>query len=290
MRSVRFIVRCAVIAVLVAAACGSPAGADNRLGEWWEVDGPAAGAPAVFGAFSLGCVSGGAALALNGPGYQVMRPSRERYYGHPTMVRFVQSLARTVAAAGWSDLLIGDMAQPRGGPMQTGHQSHQTGLDVDIWFLAAPAPVLSMNERESLSAVSMLDDSGWRTGDRFTAREKDILRRAAQTPDVRRIFVHPAIKQTLCETAGTDRDWLAKIRPWWGHHYHFHVRLHCPDGDAACVDQPPPGAGDGCDDTLAWWFSDEARQQAEAMAKAPKTRTPIPLDALPAQCRAVLAR
>lgn len=255
---------------------------------WWDVDGPAAGRPAVYGSFSLGCVAGGRTLALSGPGFEVMRPSRNRFHGHPAMIDFLYAFAGSVTAAGWDGLLVGDIAQPRGGPMRSGHQSHQTGLDADIWFLAAPRHPLSMADRENMAAVSMLDASGTATGERFTLRERDLLRLAARSPAVSRIFVHPAIKQDLCDSAGGDRDALGKIRPWWGHHYHFHVRLACPESDDACVDQPPPSAGDGCDETLAWWFSEEARQQAAEMARMPKDRTPIPLDALPAACRVVL--
>jgi hypothetical protein len=37
---------------------------------------------------------------------------------------------------GWGKgLYIGDISQPRGGPMTSGHASHQIGLDADIWML-----------------------------------------------------------------------------------------------------------------------------------------------------------
>ena len=38
-------------------------------------------------------------------------------------------------------------------------------------------------------------------------------RRAAQDPEVVRIFVNPAIKKALCRDAGSDRAWLNKVRP-----------------------------------------------------------------------------
>ena len=275
------------LAALIAALMAEPAGA-AAWPDWWEVKGPANGSARVFGKFNGGCLSGGEALRLTGPGYQVLRPSRARYYGHPELVRFVQSLAQSARAAGWDGLLVGDIAQPRGGPMRSGHQSHQTGLDVDIWFRAAPDRQLSMEEREDVAPVSMLDGSQWRTNGEFSAREIGLLKIAARAPEVGRIFVHPAIKRTLCETVVEDRDWIRKVRPWWGHHYHFHVRLRCPAGDAGCVDQAPPPPGDSCDATLDWWFSDEARKQAEAMKKWPTARKKVPLDALPAQCRVIL--
>jgi penicillin-insensitive murein endopeptidase len=286
-----FMLKTAVIAALVV-VLHLPRLAMASPPEWWEVDGPAGGPAAVYGKFSLGCFSGGEALPLNGPGFQVMRPSRERYFGHPRIIRFVRSLAESAQDQGWDGLLVGDMAQARGGPMRTGHRSHQSGLDADIWFRPAPDRELSLQEREDTSAISMLDGTKEGTNDHFGKREVGLLKLAAQSPEVGRIFVHPAIKRTLCEKVGEghgkDRDWLRKVRPWWGHHYHFHVRLRCPAGDAECVDQAPPPPGDGCDASLAWWFSDEAREKAEAMRKAPPKPRKIPLDALPAQCRSVL--
>ncbi len=39
---------------------------------------------------------------------------------------------------------------------------------------------------------------------------------------------------------GGDRAWLTKIRPMFGHNYHFHIRLACPTGEEGCADQDPP--------------------------------------------------
>ena len=67
-----------------------------------------------------------------------------------------------------------------------------------------------------------------------------LIKRAASYPQVARIFVHPAIKKALCQMAtqvGKDRAWLGKVRPWWNHHYHFHVRLTCPPGMEGCENQ-----------------------------------------------------
>jgi penicillin-insensitive murein DD-endopeptidase len=80
---------------------------------------------------------------------------------------------------------------------------------------------------------------------------------------------------------------LRKVLPWWGHHYHFHVRLACPAGSPACLDQDPPPSGDGCDDSLAWWFSDEALNPPPPK-DPPKPRPEITLADLPEACRAVL--
>ncbi len=75
-----------------------------------------------IGFYSRGCLAGGAALPIDGQTWQVMRLSRNRNWGHPAMVSFLERLsARVPAVNGWPGLLVGDMSQPRGGPMLTGH-------------------------------------------------------------------------------------------------------------------------------------------------------------------------
>jgi penicillin-insensitive murein endopeptidase len=101
------------------------------------------------------------------------------------------------------------MSQPRGGPMATGHASHQIGLDTDIWFVPMPTRVLTASERETIPAVSMLM-TGRLTVDprKWSSLYGKLLKRAVSYPEVARIFVSPAIKKELCDTAGTDRAWL----------------------------------------------------------------------------------
>ena len=72
------------------------------------------------------------------PTWQVMRLSRNRNWGHPKLVAFLERLAEKAKKVGWNGLLVGDMSQPRGGPMLTGHASHQVGLDADIWLTPMP--------------------------------------------------------------------------------------------------------------------------------------------------------
>ena len=91
------------------------------------------------GYYPRGCLQGGIELPTTGPTWQVMRLSRNRNWGHPELVKFLERFAPLAAeATGWKGILIGDMAQPRGGPLPFGHKSHQTGLDVDIWFMPMP--------------------------------------------------------------------------------------------------------------------------------------------------------
>ena len=103
-----------------------------------------------------GCFAGGVAIATDGPTWQAMRLSRNRRWGHPTMIKLIEKLSRDAVADGWPGLLLGDISQPRGGPMLTGHASHQIGLDADIWLTPMPDRRLSASERETMSAVSMI--------------------------------------------------------------------------------------------------------------------------------------
>ena len=218
-----------------------------------------------------------------------MRPSRHRFYGHPVTIQFVRELSEMMRAMGRDGLLVGDLAQPRGGPMQQGHRSHQTGLDVDIWFMPAPAQTLSREEREEMTAISVVDPLGTGVdGATWTTEKMELLRAAAGFAQVDRIFVNAAIKRELCRTVTDDRTWLAKIRPWWGHDEHFHVGLRCPENELECLDrQPPVPDGDGCDETLAWWFSDEAQEELRNLRATPPRL--LTLDDLPPACRTVLA-
>lgn len=280
----------AVLAIAVAAAWSPPSVGASEL-NWWDVYGPSRSHSQVFGSYTRGCLAGAVALPTDGDGYQVMRLSRERNFGHPNLIRFIEGLAASMRRQGWPGLLVGDLAQPRGGPMRSGHASHQVGLDADIWFLPSPGRRLTEREREEMSAISMVrSDGDGLDPARWTDGHVALLRTAASDPDVTRIFVHPAIKRRLCESVDGDRGWLGKVRPWWGHDSHFHVRLRCPPSSAACVDQAPPPAGDSCDASLAWWFSEEIRRELADFGKKPVKRRRITLAELPAQCRSVLTQ
>lgn len=209
--------------------------------------------PEPFGGYARGCQAGAVQLPETGPTWQAMRLSRNRNWAQPVTVDYVQDLSRFAATQpGWEGLYVGDMSQPRGGPMLTGHRSHQTGLDADIWMLQPDRLNLTAQERENLSSISMRRQSGAFTNSSWTPQHEAILRAAASDPRTARIFVFPGAKVAMCNSATGDRSWLNKIRPWWGHHYHFHVRLNCPDGAVGCADQAPPPPGDGCAEAQGW--------------------------------------
>ena len=210
-----------------------------------------------IGFYARGCLAGAEALPINGPAWQVMRLSRARNWGHPALIAFLERFAQTVPSInGWPGLLVGDVSQPRGGPMLNGHSSHQIGLDADIWLTPMPDHTLSAEEREFMTALNVVRPDGLSVDpSKWTSQHLALIKAAAEQPEVERIFVNPAIKKAICEEADGDRGWLTKVRPMYGHSYHFHVRIKCPAGDAACEGQAavPPGAG--CDASLAHWFT-----------------------------------
>lgn len=242
------------------------------------------------GFYAKGCLAGGEALPINGPSWQVMRLSRNRNWGHPELIAFLEKLADKARKVGWPGLLVGDMSQPRGGPMFTGHASHQVGLDADIWLTPMPDRMLSRNEREEMSATMMvrpdrldIDPHVW------TPQHLQVIRAAAQAPQVERIFVNAAIKKALCREATGDRHWLSKVRPMYGHDYHFHIRIKCPVGSKNCEAQPPPDENEHCSaGDFTYWFSD-AVLHPKPPTEPPKPRPQITLAQMPAECRQVLA-
>jgi penicillin-insensitive murein endopeptidase len=218
-----------------------------------------------------------------------MRVSRNRYWGHPALIAFLERFAEKVPnVSHWPGVLVGDLSQPRGGPMLTGHSSHQIGLDADLWLTPMPARELSPREREEMMAVDVVradrldvDPSRW-TSDHIA-----VIKAAAEDRAVQRIFVNAAIKKAICREATGDRSWLSKVRPYYGHNYHFHVRLACPSGETACRGQSSAPPGDGCDESLAYWFSDAVLHPRPG----PRPAKPLPaitLAALPSECRTVL--
>ena len=237
-----------------------------------------------IGFYARGCLAGAKALPVDGETWRVMRLSRNRFWGHPAMIAFLERFSHKAAAQGvWPGILVGDISQPRGGPMLTGHASHQIGLDADVWLTPMPEHPLTQADREQMSAIDMVRPDGLGVDPaHWSERQAGVIRAAASEPEVERIFVNVAIKKALCETHAGEA-WMNKVRPFWGHNYHFHIRIHCPDSEAACQAQDPVPPGDGCDKSLAWWFTDEAlHPRSEG-----KPKPPISMAQLPAECREV---
>lgn len=256
--------------------------------------------PQPIGTYAKGCGAGLVQLPETGPTWQAMRLSRNRNWGHPDMIAFIQRLSQQATQFGWAGLYVGDISQPRGGPMTSGHSSHQIGLDADIWMLPPKRLNLTRTERENISSLNLRSDDQRSVNDNYTRAHYEILKAAALDPAVDRIFVTAPVKIEMCKTAQrADKAWLQKIRPLYGHNTHFHVRLKCPEGVTTCATQRPTvdelsKGGDGCDETLNWWVT----EYLAPPKPAPKPAKPAPkkrgardytMADLPSQCARVLA-
>ncbi len=258
-----------------------------------------------IGFYAKGCLAGGKPLPVNGPAWQVMRLSRNRMWGHPSLIRYIERFAEDAKEKdGWSGLLVGDLSMPRGGPMPSDHSSHQVGLDVDIWYKPAPDHELSAEERESIKMESFLLDPGHVNPEVWKPEYEKLLRRAVSYPEVARIFVNPAIKKWLCDNVKGDRAFLTRINPIMGHDAHFHVRLSCPAGNPGCENQVLK-TGDGCGKGLDQWIAAlmkpapavPATKLGVIRAKIAawkgkltghKSKPPFAMGRLPAECETVL--
>jgi penicillin-insensitive murein DD-endopeptidase len=243
---------------------------------------PAPLAARAIGYYTNGCLAGGVMLPINGKNWQVMRLSRNRNWGHPNLIKFLERFAEKVPKVGWNGLMVGDMAQPRGGPMMTGHWSHQVGLDADIWFTPMPDREWTRQEREEMMATNIVADN-WKDVNPkiWSPTYIALLKTAAQDEEVERVLVNPAIKKALCRDVKGDRSWLHKMRPVYGHNYHFHIRISCPAGQEGCKKQPETPHDEGCGADLEAWFKKNLNPVFGG-------RPPIKMSALPPACRQVL--
>ena len=251
----------------------------KRETPWAKFKHPSAERSEAIGGYSNGCLRGAIALPESGEGFRSIRRFRNRYYGHSELVDFVTGLGKKIVDDELRPVLIGDMSQPRGGLMDYGHRSHQLGLDVDIWFAKPPRTKRSKDTH----FYSLVDRKAERIVKKYWDEDViKLLRHAASDARVSRIFVHWVIKHQLCKDVSGDRAWLRKIRAWWGHDKHFHVRLECPNGSKDCRPQGKIKAGDGCG--AERWFSaaevarrkkiaeERARKRREARKKAEKKK------------------
>ncbi|MDP8080071.1 penicillin-insensitive murein endopeptidase [Phocoenobacter skyensis] len=245
--------------------------------DWEKIKSPVKGNIQSIGSYANGCIIGAKPLALKGKGYQVIRSYKNRFYGHLNLVNFIQQLGKRAKKVGLSPLLIGDMGMPAGGRFSSGHASHQTGLDVDIWLRFGP---LTDKQAQKPVATVMVNGSDTEVNANWSNDQATLIRLAAQDSDVARIFVNPAIKVKLCQTAKGDRTWLRKIRPWFGHTAHMHVRLNCPKGSKNCRNQTAIPKGEGCGATLYSWFKPKKHSKSKK-----KKAKPLP----PMQCQMLLS-
>jgi penicillin-insensitive murein endopeptidase len=281
--TLRRLLACCIALALIAGA----AQAQTAQSLFAQKGTPSPHSPDPIGQTSRGCLAGGLQLPESGPTWQAMRLSRNHHWGDPSMIAFIEDLSRSATRIGWKGHYVGDISQARGGPVK-GHASHQIGLDVDVWYTPATRLDLTRSQREQLGAIDVRSADQRSVNGNWTPAHAVLLETAARDPRVNRIFVTGPVKLAMCATAGPrDAAWLRKIRPWWGHNDHFHVRLNCPRGARGCTPQDPPPPGDGCAEAV-WWVTD-ALLPPDPNAPPSKPSPPLTVADLPSQCREVLS-
>ncbi len=281
-----------LVALFAAIVLATPASAQIAKEQFGAARAPSAQSPEPFGAYSRGCAAGLGQLPETGDSWQAMRLSRNRNWGHPELIDLVENLGRHMNRIGWGGIYVGDMSQPRGGPMLTGHASHQIGLDADVWLYPATRMNLSPRERENLSSITMQRAEGAYVNSSWTRGQHELVKRAAQDPRTARIFIFAGAKVQMCADETGDRAWLNKVRPWYGHDSHMHVRISCPAGARGCENQAAPPPGDGCAEAQDW--VNNILNPAPAAPRDPNAPDPAPrrelrLADLPQHCASVLS-
>lgn len=293
LRTIAFGIGLAILSACTTAPFRGPAGAATSFpvkpgdasNPFGQAAKPSHGSTHVIGGYAAGCIAGAKAMPMSGRGWEVVRLSRNRNWGHPTLLSLLARAGKALPK-GRSPLVLGDLAQPRGGPMVSGHSSHQLGLDVDIWFYLHDAgQPMTDEEREHPALGTVLnpdfitiDEKKW--SDQF---DEQLLWFAGQD-EVERIFVNVAIKKRLCQKLGAGDARLIKLRPWFGHDDHYHVRLRCPSSEGDCVPQKAP-AGVECDEKdLKYWYSDEVIDGLKNPKPEPAKTVHVPI-----ACQGVLA-
>lgn len=240
----------------------------------------------IYGSYNLGCIDGTVPILDKDQTFQIQRWGKGRNYVHPMMAHYIFDLVKRAQAAGLPPLMLGDMSRQYGGPIGPGssHASHETGLDLDIPFDFAK-PRKSLYELQHPEDVYIV--KGRKIQKNFTPTVVTLIKTAATDPRVERIFVAPMIKKRMCqlfEGKGQPGDdaFLQKLRPWFGHQAHMHVRLKCPADSPDCTPQKPIPEGTGCGYEVDSWFL-----PPDKTAKVtPKKKKPKP--ELPQQCKLLL--
>jgi penicillin-insensitive murein endopeptidase len=208
-----------------------------------------------IGDYSLGCLEGAVTFSGLEKGMVLSQKKRGRYWGHPDLISLITNAGLEFNQLN-KTIIVGDLSQSRGGPTLSGHNSHQTGLDVDVWFRVL--------DQKSLLNFTELETLEMKPIEKIGEDQLHLVKFFANESKVERIFINPLFKKNLCEDKSTSRlspEVQHKLRAWWGHDDHIHIRLKCPIDSPKCLSQKPIPNGDGCGEELNWWFTDEAKNE-----------------------------
>src|SRR5689334_16050087 len=92
---------------LLTPSTDAAASSNERSNAWSRAEYPANGPARVVGGVAHGCIAGAAELPPDGPGYEAIRLSRHRNFGHPDLVAYLERLGRRAEAAGLPVFYVG---------------------------------------------------------------------------------------------------------------------------------------------------------------------------------------
>lgn len=228
-----------------------------------------------IGKYQKGCQTEAVSYAFGGNVKRIF-DDRDTAWGQKELIAVIEKVAKKVKEQSLGVLRLGNLSDKDGGNMHPHSVSHQLGLDADISFIVDPkSPVKG-------AFKSVLDSKKKKVNRKLLTKESLLVMKLfAQEANVERLLVHPLVKKEICERLPKEK-WMGKIRPWWKHDDHFHLRISCPKGNTECVPQNPPPDHDDCDsEAYHWWFSQEAEDIRQGRQKKParktKKSTPYPL-------------
>ncbi len=200
-----------------------------------------------IGAPNQGKLSGG--MRLRPTKHMQIKPNA-RTWGTPELVKMIKRAASLVARKHrGSKLFVGDMSARRGGPIE-GHNSHQSGRDVDIAFFVANSKGDAVHPKRfvAFDASGQARDLTWARFDE--ARNWTLVEAllSDEQANVRYLFISNALKARLLSYAAKKKvsaDIIAKaasamVSPAGAdvHDDHFHVRIACPvSSQSVCVEE-----------------------------------------------------
>jgi penicillin-insensitive murein endopeptidase len=178
--------------------------------------------------------------------FKIIYPSRRTFFGTADMIQMIDYLGTCLRSMlPTRKLLIGDISAEHGGPLG-GHQSHRIGMDADIAYLQPQG-----SQSEAFETITGPD-----LHQKILLKEQiRLFQSAVMTNRVDRIFVHPQIRASLCETArnlgalsenSLIGETFRRIVGDINHGSHFHVRLKCSKAQPRCIPTADPPKGSGC--------------------------------------------
>jgi penicillin-insensitive murein endopeptidase len=248
----------------------------NRQYKWEDIKQPTPLKTKVYGGYTHGCIDGATKLPEKGQGYIAANAKNNRLYGHSDLIKIIKDIALEINNNYNATIQVGDLGQARGGPAPiatSAHRSHQNGLDVDIWYRNINKKKISQDDIYPKSVLSFFKNKI--SKQKWNDSHEHMLKYAAKFKEVERILVNPHIKKIMCKKY-KDEPWIHKLRPWWGHDKHFHLRLKCPENDKSCVKQTPVPDEDSCAEPLQWWFSKEAKNLGKSKGSKPREYPKLP--------------